>query len=401
MERLMSLKYGSSQKATVNAIPCVKQLAIIGASYLQAPLIQKAKDMGLETHVFAWAANDVGEKMADHFYPISIIEKDKILAKCQEIGIDGICTIASDLAVVTVNYVADKMKLVGNSLDSTLRSTNKHEMRKAFQENGDPSPKSLYVEDVSDLQDVVLDYPVIVKPVDRSGSRGITKLNSPTALKEAIEAAKSVGFDKHALVEEFAEGQEYSVECLSYRGEHNFLTMTKKYTTGAPHFIETGHMQPAPLSADKLQEVKKVIFHALDSLKVKNGASHSELKIDSNGRIRIIEIGARMGGDFIGSNMVQLSTGIDFVGNVVRIAMGMKPDLTAGKHYKFTGVHFILTNKDLDAFSRLQEQNPELLQMHEVHPVTENEVTDSSTRFGYFLMAGNDWNKIVPYMPDI
>ena len=87
----------------------MKRLAIIGASYLQAPLIQKAKDMGCETHVFAWAADDVGEKMADHFYPISIVEKDAILEKCREIGIDGICTIASDLAAITVNYVAEKL----------------------------------------------------------------------------------------------------------------------------------------------------------------------------------------------------------------------------------------------------------------------------------------------------
>ena len=81
----------------------MKKLAIIGASYLQEPLIEKAKSMGIETHVFAWAAGDVGEKSADYFYPISIVEKDEILKRCREIGIDGICTIASDLAVITVN----------------------------------------------------------------------------------------------------------------------------------------------------------------------------------------------------------------------------------------------------------------------------------------------------------
>ena len=83
----------------------MKKLAIIGASYLQEPLIQKAKSMGLETHVFAWAAGDVGEKSADHFYPISIVEKEQILKTCQEIDVDGICSIASDLAMLTVNYV--------------------------------------------------------------------------------------------------------------------------------------------------------------------------------------------------------------------------------------------------------------------------------------------------------
>ena len=92
----------------------MKKLAIIGASYLQLPLILKAKDLGLETHVFAWAAGDVGEEAADHFYPISITEKDLILEECRKIGISGICSIASDLAVLTVNYVAENMGLTGN-----------------------------------------------------------------------------------------------------------------------------------------------------------------------------------------------------------------------------------------------------------------------------------------------
>ena len=83
-----------------------KHLAIIGASYLQLPLIEKAKEMGYTTHVFAWKANDVGEAAADHFYPISIVEKELILKKCREIRICGICSIASDLAAITVNYIA-------------------------------------------------------------------------------------------------------------------------------------------------------------------------------------------------------------------------------------------------------------------------------------------------------
>ena len=129
----------------------MKRLAIIGASYLQAPLIQKAKDLGCETHVFAWAADDVGEKMADYFYPISIIEKDAILQKCQEIGIDGICTIASDLAAITVNYVAEKMGLPGNGMRCCEKSTNKHKMREAFAAGGDPSPKSVLIGPETDL----------------------------------------------------------------------------------------------------------------------------------------------------------------------------------------------------------------------------------------------------------
>ena len=90
----------------------MKRIAIIGASYLQAPLIQKAKSMGIETHVFAWAAGDIGEDLADYFYPISIQDKERILETCRALNIDGVCSIASDLAAVTVNYVAMKLSLI-------------------------------------------------------------------------------------------------------------------------------------------------------------------------------------------------------------------------------------------------------------------------------------------------
>ena len=140
-------------------------LAIIGASYLQLPLIKKAKDMGYVTHVFAWAAGDVGETEADYFYPISIIERDAILEKCREIGICGICSIASDLAMLTVNYVANALGLTGNSMEATRKSTNKHLMRQTFEANGDPSPRSLEVDADTNLSALRLNYPIIVKQI--------------------------------------------------------------------------------------------------------------------------------------------------------------------------------------------------------------------------------------------
>ena len=193
-----------------------RNLAIIGASYLQLPLIERAREMGFTTHVFAWAANDVGEKAADHFYPISIVEKELIVEKCREIGIEGICSIASDLASVTVNYVADQLGLPGNSMACTLKSTNKHHMRRAFEEGGDPSPKSILVDENTDLGALDLTCPIIVKPTDRSGSRGIYKLETTDGLADAVRASLGEDFEKKALVEEFVEGDEYSVEGISF-----------------------------------------------------------------------------------------------------------------------------------------------------------------------------------------
>lgn len=377
----------------------MKKLAIIGASYLQEPLIQKAKAMGIETHVFAWKANDVGERSADFFYPISIVEKEEILSKCRDIGIDGICTIASDLAAVTVNYVAEKMHLFGNSFETTMRSTNKHLMRQCFEEHGDPSPKSILVEDVEDLNGVQLKYPVIVKPIDRSGSRGITKVKRFEEIAEAIENAKNQGFEKKVLVEEYATGQEYSVEFITWKGQHTFLAMTKKFTTGSPHFIETAHIEPAPVEERILERVKSIVSQALDNLGITYGASHSEIKISKDGDIKIIEIGGRMGGDNIGSDLVWISTGIDFIKAVIAVSLGIEPDLKVETKPQTAGIRFVFSQEDVNVLNKLKQEHPEFIVREDVQPVTEDVVTDSSSRFGYFLMKANSLEDLIPYMP--
>ena len=376
----------------------MKKIAIIGASYLQAPLIEKAKQLGLETHVFAWAANDVGEKIADCFYPISIVEKEEILSKCVEIGVDGVCTIASDLAVITVNYVADKMGLVGNSLECTLKSTNKHEMRNCFEMNGDPSPKSIRVSSVDDLKGIELSYPVIVKPLDRSGSRGITKLESADGLEDAIHIAIEQGFEDAALVEEFVEGNEYSVEYISWEGTHSFLALTYKYTSGAPHFIETGHLEPAPVDEKVIERIKSITEHALDSLGIKYGASHTEVKVNKDGAIKIIEIGGRMGGDFIGSSLVKLSTGVDFVEQVIRVSLGEKPIIIKKKGC-YAGIRYIFDRTDIELFNNLKTNRPELLVDYEINDITDEEVTDSASRFGYFIISADTLEEIKACFP--
>ena len=375
------------------------KLAIIGASYLQEPLIRKAKERGIETHVFAWECGDVGEKIADHFYPISIIEKDAILDKCREIGIDGICSIASDLASITVNYVANNMGLIGNTMECTRNSTDKHLMRECFEKNDDPSPKSIKVESVNDLSGIDISFPVIVKPLDRSGSRGITKVKEASELSAAIENAKSQGFEKSALVEEFAEGDEYSVEYVSWKGKHTFLALTKKFTTGAPNFIETGHMEPADVSTEVLERVKSIVNHALDSLGIEYGASHSEVKIDDKGEIKIIEIGGRMGGDFIGSDLVEISTGFDFVNAVIDIALGNEP-IKKNADTTIAAVRFIFSEEDVNVLNEMKRNDPDILVSEEVNEISRNAVHDSSERFGYYLFKSDNIEIIKKYLPE-
>ena len=338
-----------------------KKLAIIGAALFQEPAILKAKEMGLETHVFAWEAGDPGEKMADFFYPISIREKEEILEKCREIGIDGIISIASDLAMVTVNYVAEKMGLTGNSIAATLISTNKHEMREAFAANGDPSPKSIVADAGTDVRSIDMAFPLIVKPTDRSGSRGVIKVEKAEELKDAIDFAINESFEKKAVVEEFAVGQEYSIEYISCRGKHYMLAATEKTTSGAPWFIEMSHIEPAPISEERRENIRRVCDHALDTLMLYDGAGHIELKVDDDENIKIIEIGGRMGGGFIGSDLVQLSTGYDYVGEVIKIALGEEIEEPVIRNAGTAGIKFITRKKDLLEYRDLVKENPDCI----------------------------------------
>jgi biotin carboxylase len=344
----------------------VKKLVIIGASYLQLPLVKKARELNLETHVFAWKDGAVAEEIADYFYPISIIEKEKILAECKKINPDGITSIASDLAMLTVSYIAKELDLVGNSLICTQNARNKYLMRKQFLKNGIKCPKFVKVLENCNFDIKGLKFPLIVKPADSSGSRGINKVDSKEKINEAIDNAIYYSLSREVIIEEFIEGEEVSVETISFSGKHYYLTITDKETTGSPHFVETSHHQPSMYIPRLECRIKELAFRGLFALGFKNGAAHTEIKITPNAELYIIETGGRMGGDLIGSDLVKLSTGYDFVKGVIEVALGefnipkIDKNMFSGVHYVYprtkgivnkiidtTGDYTIITNKEL------------------------------------------------------
>lgn len=369
----------------------MKKLVIIGANDFQNQLIQKANELGYETHVFAWEEGAVGKESADFFYPISIVEKGTILEICRNIRPDGICSIASDLASITVNYVAEHLGLPCNRTQYSTIQTNKYEMRKALLAAGIPCPRFYATISDPDLQKLSnFTLPVIVKPTDRSGSRSITKLENLAGLSNAVIRACDVSFEKKAIIEEYLDGDEYSMETISFRGVHHFLAVTKKFTTGAPGFIETGHRQPSGLSDTMVKKAISTVFKALDALHIENSAGHSEFKVDREGNIRIIEIGARMGGDCIGSDLVYLSTGHDFMKMVIDVACGNAPQFAPQPRSNAVEIRFLFTQEDVDTLERLKATSPD--RIYRISPLEMENIgktIDSSSRVGYYILLSN------------
>lgn len=367
----------------------MKKIVILGASDFQNPLILKAKELGFQTHVFAWRSGAIGEKTADVFHPISIAEKEKILEECKKIQPDAITTIASDLGGSVANYLNNQMGLTGNAPETSLIASNKYEMRLTLKHAGIPTPGFVQVTANSPLDCIKdLKFPLIVKPTDRSGSRGVAQVNCAEEWLPAVRCACDQSFEHKAITEEFLSGQEYSCECISFHGKHTFLALTKKYTTGFPHYIETAHIQPASLPEQQQGLVQQTVFAALDALKIQNGASHTEIKIDEQGNIGIIEVGARMGGDCIGSHLVPLSTGYDFVKMVIDVACGTPPDLHPNAHYGASAIRFIYNEQDLQILEYIRKSYPEHLKyVSDISMGAENEITDSASRFGFYIVA--------------
>ncbi|MGV3697918.1 ATP-grasp domain-containing protein [Flavobacterium sp.] len=365
----------------------MKKIAILGASYLQKPLVDKANAMGLETHCFAWDNDEaICKDIVHFFYPISVLDKELILEKCLEIQIDGITTIATDICIPTVAYVAEKMNLTSNSYKSSILSTNKAEMRKAFQDHGVLSPKSVTVS-TSESTDVSLRFPLIVKPTDRSGSRGVTKVADAAELPSAIDKALQESLEKKAVIEEFVEGPEVSVESISWKGNHHILTITDKVTTEAPYFVELEHHQPSLLPDIIQQKIQAETIKALNALQIEYGASHAEFKINNEGEVYAIEVGARMGGDFIGSHLVELSTGYDFVKAVIEVALGEFNEVILPENAS-SGVYFLCKETEHLQSYFLNENAFDIDK--KILRNTNINITNSNDRSGYLIYKSRE-----------
>jgi len=362
----------------------VIKLAVIGANTPSIPFYKQAKALGYNIIGIAWADGAVCKHYCDKFYPVSFKEKEEVLRICRKEEINGITSFSLESALPTVVYVAQAMGLVSNTQECVRLTETKFAQRKAFEQHGIPVPKYRKIKKGEAIVDFGMHYPIIVKPLDSGGSQGVTKLDSSDGLEEALHIAYSRSRTEQAIVEEFVDGREFSVEALSHNGKHYILQITDKVTSGAPHFIEMQHHQPADISMDVADQIKAMVQKALSALKIENSPSHTEIKLNSKGELYIIEIGARLGGDFITSDLVRLSTGYDMVKGTIELATGRfeKPRKVFSK---FSGVYFYSSlAPQMGDVIRNRAKYPEIVEFEiEDSPLTE--VYSNADRNGYFI----------------
>ncbi|MGC4118191.1 MAG: ATP-grasp domain-containing protein [Myxococcales bacterium] len=264
---------------------------------------------------------------ADQAHQVDTHDVQGIIETARRERAAGIVTLCTDLPVRGVAAASRELGLCAVSVEAAEAATHKGKMREAFACGGAPIPRFSRVRSLAEARDAAdrIGLPVILKPPASSGSRGIFKVARNDQVAAGYKHASSIAGSDEILVEEFVEGPEVSVETLSFRGEHRIITITDKRTTGDPFWVESGHVEPSRLSQGDQDAIRQATLAGLNALGIDNSAGHVEIRVGRDGP-RIMEIGSRLGGDFITTELVPRSTGVDMVEAIIRIALGEQPD---------------------------------------------------------------------------
>lgn len=313
----------------------MKKLLVIGAGFLQDFVIQKAKKMGYETLTVDADPNAVGFKSADRYAVINIVDEKACLEYARKENIDGVLTAATDYGVLTAAYVAREMNLPGLNYEAAQLIKNKYRVRKClFDSHIDDTEQAYEIDKDTDLKALCekLSFPVMVKPCDGSGSRGASRVDSLEDFPKACSAAMDSSITHRAEVETFITGTEYGAESLVAGGEVHVLGIMRKWMTKPPYYAELGHAIPTDLPHEVEERARQCVENAIKALGINFGSVNMDMLITKEGKIHIIDIGARMGGNMIGPCVIPYGTGIDYMANMIRNAVGDETDFTPTSH---------------------------------------------------------------------
>lgn len=307
-----------------------KTLMIIGAGKFQVPAICKAKEMKLKVLAIDRDPNAEGFNFADSHEVIDIKDTHGAIHSARRHNIDGVVSIVTEQGVCTAAAVAEALGLPESGTGVALAVTNKAIMRQIFKKHDLSSSPFMVAKTKSEAMEAVksLELPVVMKPTDNAGSRGVSLIEKMEDLESFFEWASANSRSGEVIVETFLEGTEMTVEALSYKGDHEILAMSSKTRLPFPYCVAKDITYPPPWDEALLSKVRELIKKALTALGVSSGASHSEVMITRNEPF-LIEVAGRGGGFGIFSDIVPFVSGVDIVEQCINIAMGREADIRA------------------------------------------------------------------------
>ena len=305
-----------------------KKIIILGAGIYQTPLIKKAKELGLYTIVISIEGNYPGFEFADKIYYIDTTDKESVLKVAVSEKIDAICTTGTDVAIVTIGYVCEKLNLTGISELSGVLSTDKLPMKNAFEEFGVRTAKYRKVISKEESYKVFkeLTPPLMFKATDTSGSRGVIKVENYNEIDDAFEYAYSITSKSYILIEEFIDGVEFGAQSVVCNGEIKFILPHGDILYHGKTDVPIGHYVPYNLPSDEIKkDIANQINLTIKALKLDNCALNFDF-ILSNNKIYVLEVGARVGATCL-AEQVGNHYNINYYEYIILMSLGSVPDV--------------------------------------------------------------------------
>lgn len=369
-----------------------RSVLIFGVGELQLSIIKRANQMGLFTVGIDPCVDAYSRSECCAFEVVGGQDYEGTLAVAKKYNIAAVVTAATDKPLVMMARIAKELNLPFYSVETAEWSTDKFQMKQRFIEGGVPCAQGRLIHSAEEVKGLY--FPVICKPRDNSGSRGVKLCGDLQDLQECIDEALQYSKLETVLVEEFIEGREFSIESLHYDGKTEVIQFTEKKTTEFPYNVELGHKQPANLTDEQKNSIREIITKIGVALKFENCPSHTELKVNERG-IFVIETSPRLGGDFITSTLTPLSTGINLEDQLLHIALGEKVDITTGRVEKASGVRFFSfpEGEVVSISDRISEVSswPMISNFELKLKVGDyvNPITSSLNRYGQFIVSGD------------
>ncbi len=337
----------------------MKKLLLLGGSRYLLPVIKAAKELGYYTITCDYLPDNIAHKYSDEYCNVSIIEKDAVLAKARELNIDGIMSFACDPGVVTAAYVAEKLGLPScGSYEAVSILQNKGRFRKFLSDNGFNVPVAKgYISIDSALADRdIFNWPVIVKPTDSAGSKGVTRVDKPEKLRESIEYALSFSHSGEFIIEDFIEKKGFSsdTDSFSVNGELKFVSFSsQRFDENASNpYTPSAYSWPSSISAENRKLLRSEIQRLISLLELKTSIYNIEVRESTNGKAYIMELSPRGGGNRL-AEMLRYATGVDLIKNAVRAAVGDEVEGVEQRDYDGCWAEIILHSTVSGVFDSL------------------------------------------------